>query len=210
MKPRTFVIAILLAALLVSCAPATEKQAAEVAAEPTRTPFLMAGELFLNAPQDFLLDAEIAGDYAAADAGTQSPNSRLLELRPDGQAYIEATGRLDGWQRQLNRDAGSGPLYIVNVVNIYETAEGPHVVLSPEWHADVWARIESGELTRLADIAGLDTEHLVWQDATGTVGVEIAYRNLYILLTGPTDGGDQYEFFANLAREYLEWIKAGE
>jgi hypothetical protein len=210
MKPRTFVLFVLVAAWLIGCAPA-EKQAAEVAAEPTRTPFLMAGELFLNAPQDFLLGPEVAGGaYAAADTGTQSPNSRVLELRPDGQAYIEATGRLDGWQRQLNRNAGSGPLYIVNVVNIYETADGPHVVLSPEWHADVWARIESGELTRLADIAGLGAEHLVWQDATGTVGVEIAYRNLYILLTGPTDGGDQYEFFANLARRYLEWIKLGE
>lgn len=204
----------LLVLLLAACAPAAKDPAqAELRAEaaPTRVPFEMAGDIFISPAQAFLLPAEVTGsNYAAADAGTASPNSRLLELRPDGEAYIEATGRLDGYQIQLNRSAGAGPLYIVNVVNIYETADGPHVVLSREWHADVWDRIDSGELTQLPAIASLDAEHLVWQDDTGTIGVEIAYRNLYIFLTGPTDGGDQYDFFANLAKSYIDWIRAGE
>jgi hypothetical protein len=171
----------------------------------------MAGDIFISPPQAFVLNTEVLGDnYAAADVGTASPNSRLLELRPDGQAYIEATGRLDGYQFQLNRLSGEGPLYVLNVVNIYETNGGPSVVLSRDWHADVWDRIDSGELTQLAAIPGLDAEHLVWQDASGTVGVEIAYRNLYILLTGPTDNGDQSAFFSTLAVDYINWIKAGE
>ncbi|UYN91899.1 MAG: hypothetical protein KIT70_00025 [Anaerolineales bacterium] len=185
---------------------------AETKAEPTRVPFLMAGGYFLNAPQDFLLSPEQAGGaYVPMSVGTESPNSRILELRADGAEYIAATGRLVGWQRQLDRQAGAGPLYLVNVVNIYETADGPLTVLSREWHADVWSRLDSGELTLLDDLPGVEAEHLVWQDSAGGIGVEIAYRNLYILLTGPTENGaDQYGFFAELVPAYLQWIQAGE
>jgi hypothetical protein len=200
----------LLALLLAACAPAAERSAAEVETLPTRTPFLMAGDIFTSVPHDFLIPpGELLPNYTASE-GSESPNSRLLELRADGADYIAATGRLDGFQQQYDRSAGDGPLYVVNVVNIYETSDGPHTVLSPEWHPDVWSRIESGELTQLPSIPGLDTEHLVWQDASGTIGVEIAYRNLYIFITGPTDGPDQTEFFSNLAVAYLDWIKAGE
>jgi hypothetical protein len=201
----------LLVLLLAACgAPAAERSAAEVEAAPTRTPFMMAGDIFTSVPHDFLIPpGELLSNYTASD-GSESPNSRLLELRADGAEYIAATGRLDGFQQQYDRSAGDGPLYVINVVNIYETSDGPHTVLSPEWHADVWNRIDSGELTQLPSIAGLDTEHLVWQDASGTIGVEMAYRNLYILITGPTDGADQTAFFSNLAVDYLDWIKAGE
>lgn len=192
---------------LTACSPQ-----AETKAEPTRVPFLMAGGYFLNAPQDFLLSPEqTGGAYVPMSVGTESPNSRILELRADGAEYIAATGRLVGWQRQLDRQAGAGPLYLVNVVNIYETADGPLTVLSREWHADVWSRLDSGELTLLDDLPGVEAEHLVWQDSAGGIGVEIAYRNLYILLTGPTENGaDQYGFFAELVPAYLQWIQAGE
>lgn len=205
---KTRVLALLTFVLLglVACGQA---QTAE--AQPTRVPFQMAGENFLNAPQDFLLPVDLTnGAYALMSAGTESPNSRILELRSDGQAYIAATGRLVGWQRQLDRAAGDGPLYLVNIVNIYETADGPLAVLSPEWHADVWSRLDNGELTLLPDLPGVDTEHLVWQDATGGIGVEIAYHNLYLLLTGPGDGTDQYGFFAELVPRYLQWIREGQ
>lgn len=186
-------------------------QAAQAEAQPTRVPFQMAGENFLSAPQDFLLPAELTnGAYVPMSAGTESPNSRILELRADGQAYIAATGRLVGWQRQLDRQSGAGPLYLVNIVNIYETANGPVTVLSREWHADVWNRLDSGELTLLPDLPGVDAEHLVWQDGSGGIGVEIAYHNLYLLLTGPGDGTDQYAFFADLVPRYLQWIREGE
>lgn len=209
MKMRLFVV--LLAALALSACRPTVAQSVE-AAEPTREPFLMAGEYFLSAPQDFLLTPELTEHaYALMSTGTESPNSRILELREDGQAYIAATGRLMGWQRQLDRRTGDGPLYLVNIVNLYETDEGPVTVLSREWHAEVWSRLDSGELTLLPDLPGVEAEHLVWQDSAGGIGVEIAYRNLYILLTGPTsDGVDQYGFFAQLVPHYLEWIQAGE
>lgn len=207
MKTRVSAALILLLIALAACSPQAESQA-----EPTRVPFLMAGGYFLNAPQDFLLSPELTGGaYTPMSSGTESPNSRILELRPDGQEYIAATGRLVGWQRQLDRQSGAGPLYLVNVVNIYETSDGPLTVLSREWHADVWSRLDSGELTLLPDLPGVDAEHLVWQDAAGGIGVEIAYRNLYILLTGPTENGaDQYGFFAELVPVYLQWIRAGE
>ncbi|UYN90188.1 MAG: hypothetical protein KIT08_02870 [Anaerolineales bacterium] len=207
MKNRVLVLATFVLIALAACSPQPETKA-----EPTRVPFLMAGGYFLNAPQDFLLSPEqTGGAYAPMSAGTESPNSRILELRTDGAEYIAATGRLVGWQRQMDRRSGGGPLYLVNVVNIYETSDGPLTVLSREWHADVWSRLDSGELTLLPDLEGVDAEHLVWQDAAGGIGVEIAYRNLYILLTGPTENGaDQYGFFAELVPAYLQWIRAGE
>ncbi len=172
---------------------------------------LSADGLFTGSPQDFLLRLdELGGSYFAPDAGASSPNSRVVELRPDGQAYIDATGRRDGWQVQYNRSAGNGPSYIVSVVSIYDKADGPHLALSREWHQQVWDRIDSGELTLLPAIPNFNYEHLIWKDATGTIGVEIVYRNLYIFFTGPSDGPDQYDFFANLAKAHIEWLQAGE
>jgi hypothetical protein len=173
---------------------------------------LSADGLFTGSPQDFLLRTdELGADYFAPNAGASSPNSRVLNLRPDGQAYIDATGRRAGWQVQYNRSVGDGPSYIVNVVNIYDRADGPHLALSREWHKQVWERIDNGELALLPSIPDFDYENLVWKDANGTIGVEIAYRNLYIFFTGPTDNNaDQYDFFANLAKAHIEWIQAGE
>ncbi len=172
----------------------------------------MENGLFTGSPETFLLDEEeVGGQYSAADAGSETPNSAVSEARADGEAYIDATGRLRGYRIQFNRKAeGDTPSYIVNVVNIYQTAEGAQLVLSRDWHQDVWSRIDSGELTQLPEIPRLDAQQLVWQDAAGTVGVEIIYRNLYLFFTGPSDGGDQYQFFANLAKGHLEWIQAGE
>ena len=200
-------LATILLALLAACAPAqTQSQ------ESGAIPFPMEDGLFTGAPQDFLLRAEeLGGQYAAADAGAETPNSLVLEGRSDGQAYIEATGRLSGYRVQFDRTSeGNTPTYIVNVVNIYEHAEGAQLVLSPEWHQDVWSRIDSGDLTHLPDIPGLAAEQLIWRDAADTIGVEIVYRNLYIFFTGPSGGGDQYQFFADVVKGHLEWIKAGE
>lgn len=210
MLKHVFVM-ICLTVLLAACAPVA-LQAAEIAA-PSPTPFPMENGVFTGAAQDFLLqERELGGQYASADAGVESPNSAVLEGRPDGEEYLAATGRVGGWRVQFNRNEGEteGPTYVVNVVNIYESAEGAQLTLSQEWHQDVWSLIYNGQLTQLPEIEGLDAQHLVWQDANGTVGVEIVYRNLYILLTGPSEGGDQYQFFADLAKTHLEWVIDGE
>lgn len=219
MNSREFVAVVVCMFALTACSPQPKETVpldieAEpaVAEEPSPTPFPMANGVFTGAPQDFLLsEGELDGLYTAADAGSETPNSAVLAGRPDGEAYLAATGRLSGWRIQFDRVAeGESPLYVVNVVNIYETAEGAQLTLSREWHADVWALIDSGQLTLLPEIPNLGAEHLVWQDANGTVGVELAYRNLYIFLTGPADGGDSYQFFADLAKAHIEWIMAGE
>lgn len=173
---------------------------------------LSADGIFTGSPQDFLVRMdELGSSYFAPDAGASTPNSRILELRADGQAYIAATGRRDGWQVQYNRNAGDGPIYIVNVAVLYESAEGAQLSLSQDWHAEVWNRIDSGELILLSPIPNFDYEHIVWGDATGTIGIEIIYRNLYIFLVGPTENEiDQYDFFADLARAHIEWIQDGE
>jgi hypothetical protein len=196
--------------------PASATETPQPSATPTvtatPTPFPMAGGVFSGDAQAFLVSADLlAGVYTATDAGFESPNSRVIELRPDGALYVLTTGRRGGWQLQFDRvSEGETPPYFINVVTIYESAEGPRLALSREWHQDVWARIDSGELEQLPNSEGLDTEHLVWRDASGTVGLEIAYRNLYLFFTGPASGGDDYAFFADLARAHLDWIKASQ
>jgi hypothetical protein len=213
---KKLVILSLLLLALVACAPPALEPPEPDALSVERalpTPFPMSDGIFIGAPQDFLLhESVLPGDYAAQDTGSESPNSRVLEGRPDGAAYIEATRRLSGYQIQYNHvGEGGDPLYIVQVVVTFENAEGAGLALSREWHADVWNRIDSGEFELMPEIDGLEAEHMVWRDpVTGTVAVEMVYRNLYVLLTGPSDGGDNYQFFANLAQAHLDWIIAGE
>lgn len=197
---------VLLFALVAACAPA------QPVAEEAAAKFPMENGVFTGTPQEFLLEQnDLGGQYTAADAGAETPNSTVIEGRADGEAYVETTGRISGYRIQFNRlSDGETPTYIINVVNVYESAEGAQLVLSREWHQDVWSRIDSDELALLAEIPGIDGSQLLWQDAAGTVGVEIVYRNLYIFLTGPSEGGDQYQFFADLASAYLARIQAGE
>lgn len=203
---KLFIAAFLLALLAACTPPQTFSQ------EPASTAFPMENGVFTSQPDDFMLTEKELGElYEATDAGSASSNMDVLQARADGDAYIAATGRVNGYRIQFNRTAeGDTPTYIVNVVNIYETAEGAQLVISRDWHQDVWSRIDSGELTQLPDIPGLNAEQLIWQDATGTVGMEIVYRNLYIFFTGPSEGGDSYPFFADLAEAHLAWIQAGE
>jgi hypothetical protein len=184
----------------------------EMQSAPARTPFAMQDGLFTGVPRDFALQPEeLAGLYTAADTGTESDNSALLEARADGEAYIEATGRISGYRIQFNRsEEVDTPSYVLNVVNIYETAEGAQLVLSHEWHADVWGLIDSGQLTQLPDVAGLDTPHIAWVDPNGAAAVEFVYRNIYVLITAPGDGGDTAAFVTALARTHYDWIVAGE
>jgi hypothetical protein len=172
----------------------------------------MEGGLFTGVPREFALQAEeLAGLYTAADAGTETDNSALLEARADGEAYIEATGRISGYRVQFNRsEEVDTPSYVLNVVNIYETAEGAELVLSREWHADVWSLLDSGQLTELPAIAGLDAPHIAWVDPNGGVGVEFVHRNIYVLITAPGDGADTTAFITELAKTHYEWILAGE
>lgn len=215
MKRKALFIVLVLT--LAACAAPAPKEVApldvesQAQAAPEATPFPIENGAFMSSPETFALRIEELAGLYTVDAGTQTDNSAVLAGRADGEAYLEATGRIAGYRMQFNRSAQvDTPSYIVNVVNSYETPEGASLVLSREWHQDVWSLIDSGQLTQLPAIEGLDAEHLVWQDAAGTVGVEIVYRNLYILLTGPTDGTEQYEFFSNLAKVHLDWIKGGE
>ncbi len=215
MLKRLVILSLLLLGLAACAPPALDPPEPEVlsAERAAPTPFPMSNGVFTGAPQDFVLhESLVPSGYAAQDAGNESPNSRVLEGRPDGAAYIEATGRVSGSQIQFNHvGEGGDPLYVVQVVVTFKTADGATLALSREWHADVWNRIDSGEFEQLPNIEGLAADQLVWRDpVTGTVAVEMVYRNLYILLTGPSDGGDNYQFFADLAQAHLDWIIAGE
>lgn len=225
---RTFLFTGLLLIALVACSPATTEPPAPATSAPTATeapppteqptatptpmPFPMSDSAFSGEAQDFIVSAdEVDGAYTAANEGFEVPNSSVIDLRSDGALYVLTTGRRGGWQIQYNRtgDAETPP-YFVNVVTIFDDADGASLALSRDWHTDVWARIDSGELEQLPEIPGLDAEQLVWRDASGSVGVEIVYRNLYLFFIGPPSGGDDYAFFANLVQAHLAWIQARE
>ena len=206
-------------AALAACAgsagePAATSGPPTVTAAPSPTPFPISDGLFTSGAEAFLLsEDELAGLFRVVDAAVQTSNAEIPELRADGEAYLEATGRLDGWQLILLRGEGSeiGPNYIVSRTTTYESAEGAQLVLSREWQADVWTAIDSGALELLPQIEGLGAQHLVWRDpSTRAVGVQIVYRNLYLFFTGLSTGEDLYDFFADLAREHLDWIQSRE
>lgn len=217
---------LLLGLLLAACTPAPGEVIAPAAGAapsatpaatrtppPTPTPFTLSAEgNFIGEGREFILpEDELLGLYAPVDEGLELSNQRLLDLRPDGEAYLQATGRQSGWQATYQRiqEADAPPL-LISIVVLYEDANGPATAVSREWHMDVWSRIDSGELQRLPDIPGLEIPHLVFQNAEGTVGVEMLYRNLYVFLTASSDGGDSYEFLARLAKAHLAWIQSRE
>ncbi len=179
-------------------------------ATPTPFPRDAAGN-FTGAPADFVLPVDLLPDFTAGE-GEARPNSFVLENRADGEAYLAATGRLDGWLQQYDRaEDGAGPLYVVQVVNVYQDAAGAEAAISAEWHSQVYDAIAAGQLEQLTGISGLGVQHLVWRNSSnGTIGLEMVYRNLYILLTGPAEGVDYYDFFAELARAQVDWLREHE
>lgn len=206
--------------LLAACAPgpvaeasASEAPAPSETAAPTATatPFPRdAAGHFTGAPADFVLPLELLGSDYTAGQGEARPNSFVLENRADGDAYLAATGRLDGWRQQYDRVTGAGPLYVLQVVNVYEMAAGAELAISRDWHSAVWDAIDSGDLELLPGISGLGVQHIVWRTADGTVAVEMIYRNLYLYLSGPAEGVDYYDFLADLARAQVDWLRENE
>lgn len=191
---RSFSLAILFIALLAACAPGAGIPTATPTSDSLPVPGLA---------MEYVLQSNMLDNGCSTDGlGSESPNTRVLELREDGEDYLLATGRKDGWQ--IRFDCTDNPRLIVNVVVTYNTLAGPIQALSREWHVEVWDRIDTGELEQLPDMPGLGEHQIVFRDANGTIGVEFTYRNVYFFLTGTADEGvDNYDFFAELAAAQL-------
>ena len=157
---------------------------------------------------DYALAPEgLSNGCSAEGIGTESPNERVLELRTDGAAYLEATGRIEGWQFRF--DCTENPNLIIIVVIKFDSPQGPELTLSREWHKEVWGKIDDGQLEQLADVAGLSENQIVFKDTHGTIGVEFTFQNFYIFVTGTAvEGMDNYEYFADLAAAQLAHISA--
>ena len=170
----------------------------------------MAEDLLEGSAESYAISADLLPEGCQASGpGIERPNSGVLEVRSDGESYLEASQRLEGWQIQF--DCPDNPGLIVNVVTTYGTLEGAAITLSRNWHGEVWERIDSGQLERLENMPGLGDLQIVFQDTNGTVGVEFVYRNVYFFLTGTSVGGaDNYEFFSELANRYLATIKSSQ
>ena len=180
--------------LLTACAPG--------AGLPTSTPTADGLPVPGRAMEYALTSNLLPNGCTASNAGTDLPNERVLELREDGEAYLEASGRVDGWQVQF--DCEQSPKFMVGIVVRYETLAGATLSLSREWHGDVWERIAEGTLEQLDPMPRLGDQQIVFTDANGTIGVEFVYRNLYFFITGTAEAGeDNYDFFAEVAAAQL-------
>ncbi len=189
--------------LLVACAPA------EVIPTPTATliPTTIPTPIPLQA-KDYVLQAELLENGCSSDGvGVESTNERVLELREDGAAYIEASGRIEGWQIVFS--CSENPNTIVSVVNRYENEQGPILTLSREWHAQIWTLIDDGVLEKLPDIPALGEHQIVFRDPNGSIGIEFVFQNFYFYLTGTSeDGSDNSDFFTDLAAKLLARAKS--
>jgi hypothetical protein len=92
MQKISWIIASLLLVLLASCAP-TKLEPTSI---PTDIPTAIPTPRPLTA-KDYVLQAEMLGDGCTVDGeGSENSNERVLELREDGDAYIKASGRIEG------------------------------------------------------------------------------------------------------------------
>ena len=207
MKTRIALLLMASALMVIGCAGGSPEL------DPIEEPAQVASideDLLLAAAESYAISGDLLPEGCQASGpGTARPNSGVLEARSDGQAYLDASRRIEGWQIQF--DCQGNPGLIVNVVNTYETLEGAAITLSRTWHGEVWERIDSGQLEQLENIPGLGDLQIVFQDANGTVGVEFVHRNVYFFMTGTSVGGvDNYAFFSELANRYLASIQAGQ
>jgi hypothetical protein len=94
-------------------------------------------DMYNGSPQDLMLEAEdMPGDYIIIeDLSGQKPNSDLIMDSDEPEArdqYLEATGRIDGWEHRfvLVETTQELPGFILNQVVTYETIEGARIALA--------------------------------------------------------------------------------
>lgn len=202
MKRPLFGLAVIALILLVGCAPAVIVPTASATLMQSAAP----SPLPLQAKDYVVKEDMLENDCVPDGTGLDNSNELLLEAREDGEAYLEATGRIEGWVFQYN--CSENPRTVVSVANIYESSDGPILALSREWHSEVWDLIDEGLLEHLQDIPELGENQIVFRDPNGFIGIEFAYENTYLFVTGTGDDEvDHYDFFAELAIMVLERAK---
>lgn len=118
--------------------PTEEPLATEPPPPPGPTPDI---RVFTDPPGNFLIEEEdLNGMYYIPDeSGWEGPstNQDVLEIRGEenGQAYIEATGRVDGIFRCFHRiyDLATVPLELCVHIVRFETVQGASLSMTPAW-----------------------------------------------------------------------------
>jgi len=98
-------------------------------------PLVMESEL-----DSFVLrDDDLPDDYRLPPGGESSQTTLVLineigELQ--AKKYVLATGRVNGWKIQLERERKDAfaPSYFESSIQLFETNDGARLALSPEWY----------------------------------------------------------------------------
>jgi hypothetical protein len=118
--------------------PTEEQLATEPPPAPGPTPDI---RVFTDPPGNFLIEEEdLNGMYyipEEPDWEGFSTNQDILDIRGEeaGQAYIEATGRVDGIFSCFHRvyDRATVPLELCVHIVSFETAQGASLAMTPAW-----------------------------------------------------------------------------
>lgn len=151
-----------------------------------------------GSPKDYLLQPEdIPDPYYLPGSDWIGPysNEKIIEVRgvEDGQAYIDATGRIEGWfvWYQLGDNTRNAPEKIGCYIVFYKTGEGARLAIGPQWHP-VYKEADEGK-AELVDLEiDLGQSHIGYiyreqtpnQDFILDYNIEFTYRNALTVITG--------------------------
>ena len=151
-----------------------------------------------GSPKDYLLQPEdIPDPYYLPGSDWIGPysNDKIIEVRgvEDGQAYIDATGRIEGWfvWYQLEDNTRGAPEKVGCYIVFYKTEEGARLAIGPQWHP-VYKEAEEGK-AELVDLnVDLGQSHIGYiyreqtpnQDFILDYNIEFTYRNALTVITG--------------------------
>jgi len=139
-------------------------------------------------------DEDLPDEYRLLPGGESSlPTLALINEIGEIQAkqYISATGRVNGWKIQLERERKDvfAPSYFESSIELFETNDGAHLALTPEWYP----AYQDGEPTWVDGGCDLGDECLFYyskkHDPTTqltTLRYEVAfvYRNVLVWVMG--------------------------
>ena len=164
----------------------------------TLTPFPPELLVVRGSPRDFLLgpvDLPDAYYLPASDWMSLYDNDKILEVRgaENGNAYLEATGRLEGWfvWYKLNDPAALAPEQIGCYIVFYRSSEGARLAISSQWHP-IYKDVADGKAQFDEKEFSLGDANLVYfskeRDPNGLIkinyNIEFIYHNALVVLTG--------------------------
>ena len=179
---------------------------------PTVTP-IPDRRIILGDPEDYILARQDVPDQYILKSGNSTPhlNQEILYVRgvEDGNAYLEATGRIGGWiiRYDLVDSDAIAPLWIRSYVVMYDNVDGPDLTVSPAYDSgyedyevlDVPMDLGEWNLVLRKTERQSSGKNIIWY------AIEFIYRNVWAQVMGyGYESKVNHDYLENLARTMLE------